>query len=135
MKKKLYAMQWELELEDTVIFTGKQDKYAYMPAFDLFLLPSYNEPFALVVLESMSVGVPVLSFDSGGTAEAVTDGVNGFILKEMTAKALAARILELSKNRSLIKKAGKNALATIKKRFTVERQVREIKNMIESTLV
>lgn len=133
-EKKLHAMQWELELGDTVVFTGKQPKYEYMPAFDLFLLPSYNEPFALVVLESMSVGVPVLSFDSGGTAEAVTDGVNGFILKEMSARSLAAKILELSKNPGLLKRAGKNALATIKKRFTVDRQVREIKNIMESLL-
>ena len=134
-EQKLHGMHWELELEDTVIFTGKQDKYEYMPAFDLFVLPSYNEPFALVVLESMSCGVPVLSFDSGGTAEAVTDGINGFILKEMSAAALAGRILELSKDRQLIKKAGRNALATIKKRFTVERQVREIKNIIESVII
>lgn len=53
----------------------------YYSAADLFLLPSLADNFPLTVLEAMSCGLPVVSFDVGGVKEAVSHRINGYIAK------------------------------------------------------
>lgn len=68
---------------------------------DVFLQGSYVEGFPNAVLESCSVGTPVIAFDApGGTKEIVENGVSGFIVKNHTdfTKLLANKSLLLSSN-------------------------------------
>ena len=54
----------------------------YLINSDIFLQGSYVEGFPNSVLESCSVGTPVIAFDApGGTKEIIENGVNGYILK------------------------------------------------------
>lgn len=48
---------------------------------DVFLFTSLAENCPLVVLEAMSCGLPIVSFDVGGVPELVTHKVNGYIAK------------------------------------------------------
>jgi glycosyltransferase involved in cell wall biosynthesis len=48
---------------------------------DVFLFTSLAENCPLVVLEAMSCGLPVVSFDVGGVPELVTHKTNGYIAK------------------------------------------------------
>ena len=60
----------ELDLVDRVFIRGFVDDAArHMRALDLFVLPSHDEPFGLVLLEAMACGVPVIASDSGGPLE------------------------------------------------------------------
>ncbi|MDE1970817.1 MAG: glycosyltransferase [Patescibacteria group bacterium] len=52
---------------------------SYYSASDVFLFTSVAENFPLVVLEAMSCGLPIVSFDVGGVKEAVLHKENGFI--------------------------------------------------------
>lgn len=64
----------------------------------LFALPSRYEGFGLVVIEAMSAGLPVVSFDSGGPAEIITHGQDGFVIPDTDTGAdrpLADSLLEL----------------------------------------
>ena len=54
---------------------------------------------ARVVLEAFSAGVPVIAFPAGGIPEAVIDGETGFLTREFTAEALAARIARSDRRR------------------------------------
>jgi glycosyltransferase involved in cell wall biosynthesis len=49
---------------------------------DLFVLPSFIEGFPNVVIESLSVGTPVVSFTVGGISEILINDFNGYILKQ-----------------------------------------------------
>jgi glycosyltransferase involved in cell wall biosynthesis len=124
----------EKGMEKTVIFAGFQKKFDFLPALDIFVLPSDNEPFALSVLESLGSGVPVMAFDSGGTPEVVKDGFNGYIVKEMNPDELSKAILSAYENRAKLKKMGRNAALNIKKEFTVEKQMKKIRSVIDASI-
>ena len=58
----------------------------------------WNEPFGMVMLESMACGTPVLAFPEGAVPEVVEDGKTGFLCEDETAMADAlGRVDQLSR--------------------------------------
>ncbi len=72
-----------------------------LAASDLFVLPSLFEGLPLVLLEAMAAGVPVVGTQVCGTREAITDGVNGRLVRPKDSPALAAAIHEALTHHSL----------------------------------
>lgn len=55
-----------------------------------------QEGFGIVFVEAASCGIPQIAGDSGGAAEAVADGVTGFVMPDPTDEsALAGRIVQI----------------------------------------
>lgn len=50
--------------------------------FDLFINVSLSEGIPVSIMEALSFGIPCIATDVGGTKEIVTDGYNGWLLKE-----------------------------------------------------
>ena len=60
---------------------------------NLFLLPTQAECSAIVFCEASAYGVPIFTYDTGGTGNYVIDGINGYKLPpSATAKDFAASI-------------------------------------------
>ena len=79
--RDLHALVAERQVGDAVHFLGRRDDVPeIMRALDLSLLPSWDEPFANVMLESMAMGTPLLVSQVGGGPELVEDGVSGRFL-------------------------------------------------------
>ena len=79
-----------------VHFLGqREDVPDILAALDLSLLPSWEEPFGLAVVESMAMGTPPLVTSVGAGPELVEDGVSGRVLppREPAVWAAAAREL------------------------------------------
>lgn len=55
--------------------------FEYLRNSDLFVLNSLYEGLPHIVLEAMSVGVPVIATDTGGTGELVQDRYNGLLVR------------------------------------------------------
>jgi len=75
-----------------VVFAGFID-YDQLPKYlgisDLFVLPSYDDVWGLVLNEAMACGLPVITTNkTGASADLVKDGVNGFVVKEKTPREL-----------------------------------------------
>jgi glycosyltransferase involved in cell wall biosynthesis len=66
---------------------------------DIFVLPSLAEGSAEVTYEALAAGLPVITTEATGSV--VRDGIEGFIIPERDAEALANRIEELVENRQL----------------------------------
>jgi glycosyltransferase involved in cell wall biosynthesis len=85
-----------------VRFLGRLDRAAVTRAYrehDAVVLPSiWDEPFAVVPLEAMALGLPVIAAASGGTPEAVEDGRTGLLVPPRDPAALAAALLRLARD-------------------------------------
>ncbi|MDX9731940.1 MAG: glycosyltransferase family 4 protein [Bdellovibrionales bacterium] len=69
----------------------------YLPVFDLFVLATYKENFALTLLEALLAGAPCLATNSGGSPDVVQPEKTGWLFQPASQKALKeALILALS---------------------------------------
>ena len=99
---------------------------------DLFLLPSFEEGVANVVLEAMALGTPVLTTNCGGMSEVIEDGVNGFIVPLRNTQAMTDAIMRFIKldekqKQNMIKKAKE----TIRQKHLLSIQVRQMVELYE----
>jgi len=88
----------ELGLGERVRFLGQLGREAVLALFraaDASLLSSSWENFPHTVVESLSVGTPVVATAVGGVPEVVRDGDNGLLVPAGDAAALAAAIRRL----------------------------------------
>ncbi|MFW0717098.1 XrtY-associated glycosyltransferase XYAG1 [Pedobacter sp. N23S346] len=72
----------QLKVNDRIKWIGQvsnQDKFELLAQHDLLVLTSYNENFANVVIESLSVGTPVLVSDQVGLSDYVLEKELGWI--------------------------------------------------------
>ncbi|MEA2331503.1 MAG: L-malate glycosyltransferase [Thermoleophilaceae bacterium] len=92
----LHRLVEQLALADSVHFVGqRQDVPGILRELDLSLLPSWDEPFANVMLESMAMGTPMLVSSVGGGPELVEDGVSGRVLAPKRPELWAAAARDL----------------------------------------
>ena len=88
-----------IEFHDGV--TG-EDKDRLMASASVFLFPPGEpEGHPRVVLEAMSLGLPVVTTDRGAIRETVVDGESGFVLADPDPDQLADRILRLLRDPEL----------------------------------
>jgi len=83
-----------------VRFTGRLDRSAVIDAYrshEVLVFPStWEEPYAVVPLEAMSMGLAVIATRTGGTPEAVRDGDTGLLVPAGDPRALAEAIVRLA---------------------------------------
>ncbi|WP_276348732.1 glycosyltransferase family 4 protein [Daejeonella sp. JGW-45] len=84
------------------------DKSSFFSSLNLFLLPSYLEGMPTVILEAMSMGIPVISTKVGGIPELIEDGVNGYLFQPGDIQAALDSII-LMLQRGQNKKISENA--------------------------
>lgn len=97
-RRRLAELVRALGLADRVYFAGQRGKaetLALMAMCDIFVLNSSYEGFSHVVLEAMSLGLPVVATAVGGTPEAVQDGENGRLIAPTGSGALPEVLLRL----------------------------------------
>lgn len=122
----LQALARELHLEALVKFAGfVPDVESVYAATDIFVFPSHQEPLAVAMLSAMAYGLPLVVFARGGNPEAVEDGKNGLLVKELDAGALAVAIARLLANRDEARRLGEAARETVRTRFSADQMVEE----------
>jgi glycosyltransferase involved in cell wall biosynthesis len=72
-------------------------------ASDVLLYPSKADNLPNVLIESISCGVPAVTFDVGGCKEIIRNNENGFVLEPFETHVFAEKVLDLMNNDSMRK--------------------------------
>ena len=105
---------------------------------NLFVFPSGNEGFGLVLLEAMASGLPVAATKESGAEDCVTEGKDGFILPARNPDALARAILWCYQHPHETLAMGRAARVKVEEQFTLphyeERQIAMYRSHARSSL-
>jgi len=100
-----YKLEIEkLNISDSVKFYGSVYRcniFSAIKGFDLIIVPSRDEGYGLVALESMACGVPIIVSSADGLKGLVKDGYNGLIFDLENTGKLSKLILKISSDRKL----------------------------------
>lgn len=119
----------ELCLGGNVIFTGfLTDIEQWLPAIDVFALPSLTEGTPLALLEAMSSGIPVVASSVGGVPDIVKSGINGILVQPGNALEIADAIYMLYENKRLRIELGSEARITVDTQFSVKKWIQKIED-------
>jgi poly(glycerol-phosphate) alpha-glucosyltransferase len=126
LEARVMALVKERGLSDHVVFQGFVDDTAAIYAGACATLQtSESEGFGMALLESLSLGVPVVAYDVAyGAREAVRDGVDGFVVPWGDRQAMARRLLDISTDPQLRRRLGDEGPAGAA-RFSLARYVAE----------
>lgn len=97
-----------------------EDKNRLFEEADIFIHPTLNDAFPLVILEAMNYGLPVISTFEGAIPEIIENGKTGFLVPQGDAAALAERISALIHSPELRQKMGNAAREYFLAHFTME---------------
>ncbi len=119
-----------LRLSDNVKFTGHRTQICeIMSSMDLLLIPSYNEAFGHVVLESIAAGVPLLGSRSGAFPEILENGKYGTLVNPSDPVALADAALDIISDPAPALAKLKDARANVLMRYTKGESTRRHANL------
>lgn len=112
-------------LGHVVRFLGwRADLPRLLAASDCTLLPSVeSENLSVAVLESLMAGIPAIVTQVGGMAEAVRDGVTGYVVPPADPAALHRALLRCLAEPDAVSQLGRNAQADARERFTRQRMM------------
>lgn len=121
-KAKCEDLAKKAGIQNSVEFLGMipNDKIADVFARGkIFVSPSRNEPFGIVVLEAMAMGVPVIVTQSGGVEEIVEDNRYGYKVPVENPEELAKKMIELLQDNSKCLELRNKGLERVKE-FSIE---------------
>lgn len=109
-------------LNDMAVYLGKKygaEKNEEYRKSDIFIFPTLNEAFGLVLLEAMEHALPCIATDEGGISDIVDEGETGFIVSKRNANILADKIEYLLIHPEERMRMGKLGYKKFKNQFTV----------------
>lgn len=111
-RENLESMISNLSLQDSVMLKGlTDDVISVLEKASIFVMSSKYEGFCLAILEAMSCGLPVVSYDCPcGPKDIITEGKDGFLVPIGDEQALAERICYLIEHEDERRTMGNAAL-------------------------
>lgn len=106
------------DIKNRVIFTGfvpDEEKPFYYQLGDIFVYGCLNDVQALVVLEAVASGLPVIIADDDAFYGMVENGVNGIFINPPTPKLFSAKTLEILTDGALRNRYSEGSLAIAEK--------------------
>lgn len=130
-KQKLLALVDELNLTDYIKFEGFQSQIKeYYTRARATLLTSNFEGFPNVLVESLSAGTPVISFNCpSGPDDIIEPGINGILVPHLDIKKFSDAILAVANNEVSF---DRQKIINSSKRFSIDTIVDQYEKMIQS---
>jgi glycosyltransferase involved in cell wall biosynthesis len=124
----------ESDIKDDFIITGsKENVDQYLSLVDIFVLPSREDPFPLVILEAMAASKPIVAFAVGGVPEAIGNQA-GFLIEPQNTEAMKETIIKLINDPDLRNRMGAEARKRVDLDFNIERNIPRVEEIIEMAI-
>lgn len=119
--------------DDIILFTGfVSDVVPYCNIMNLNLNSSWGtEASSLALAEGMSLGKPAVVTDFGGNPDVITDGLNGLVVPQKNADAMAEAILKLINDPALTAKLSRGAEEEYARKFSSVAMTRQLEKVYE----
>ena len=99
-----------LGLENKVYLPGfVEDNKPFLKETDLLIIPSRIEGIPIILMEALSLGVPVIASQIGGIPDIITNEVNGFVCNPNNIDDFVERIKQIYSDQYLYQKLKLNA--------------------------
>ena len=102
-------------------------------AADVYFFPTLAETFGMTIVEAMSCGLPVVTFETGGVPEIVENNKTGFVVEYKNGEMLTSALEKLLDDDSLREKMSENTVEAGKK-FSSERMTTEYLRLYDELL-
>jgi glycosyltransferase involved in cell wall biosynthesis len=124
---ELETLASSLGIASGVRFLGtRSDVASVLRACDVFCHAAPWEPFGIVAIEAMAVGLPIVVPDSGGIREILENGEGGLLYPALDYQALAQVMVKLAEDKSLRKSIGAAGRQVVEERFSVQRYLSDL---------
>ena len=87
------------------------DVASMLVASDVLALPSRREGRSVAIMEALACGIPVVTSASRGCGDVVRHGVDGLVLKDVSAEAVGDALTTLLNDNALRQRLSRNAVA------------------------
>ena len=124
------------ELQDLAVSLGvashlkflgnRSDVASVLRACDVFCHAAPWEPFGIVALEAMAVGLPIVVPNAGGIREILDSGEGGLLYPALNDRALGQAMVMLAHNSALRKSMKAAGRRIVEERFSVQRYLSDL---------
>ena len=130
VKAQIKKLVNKYKLENQVIFTGyRKDVCAVMNDFDIFILTSDNEPFGRVLIEALSLNLPIVSTNNGGAPEIIKNELNGVLVQYNDIESLTQGITYILEDVNTREYMKENNRLYAKQHFSIQTHVSMVQNL------
>ncbi len=134
-KDDLQNLVKKLGISKNFFFAGmRQDIPEILNTIDIFVLPSLQEGFGIVLIEAMAAGKCIIATKVGGIPEVVKDGETGILIPPKDVQSLLTAMLDLMKNKNRRKKLGERGRDWVENRFSIECTVVQIESLYKKLI-
>ncbi len=114
-----------------VEFVGFVSLADFFQKTDVLIVPSWEEPFGIVLLEAMASGIPVIATNRGGPVDIISSPLEGVLVPPRDPCALANAIQSLSADEERRSAIIRNARERVEKHFDIRIVVPQIEALYE----
>lgn len=128
--QRVHQQATALDLDSNILWHGSlpDDQLSLLlAASHVLAVPAAHEGFGIAYLEGMSFGVPALAARSGGAAEFIADGVDGWLVDPDDAAQLADRLARLANDRSQLATLSIHARQRFEPQATWEQSMQRVR--------
>lgn len=116
--------------DDKILCPGfEKDFMGCLKGADILINSSLSEGLPNIVLEAMSLKIPVVATAVGGVPEMISDGINGYLVPPRDTDSLARKILLMASDNKKAREFAENARERIKSEFTFQNQYQKLTSL------
>jgi len=136
-ERQMRQMVIDLNLSQRVSFLGpvaQEELPGIYHQNDILVFPSiWEEPFGITLLEAMSCGLGIVSTQTGGIPEILTDEINALCFSKENARDCVRQISRLLHDQELFENIRLNARQTVEKKLNLKQAIENIENSLLKT--